>query len=187
MEYLKEIIIEDAIVRSDKILDVKGFLNEQVNPTLMNKIGEDFALQFRNYDFDAFITVEASGIAPAIFASYHMDKPLIILKKEDAIKDGVEQKRCFSYTKNKEYYLSVSKKRITDQKFILIDDFLAEGNVVLNVKEMLENNGSELLAAGICISKDFQNGYKRLTDLGFDLYCQAQVKELDPINNKVLF
>ena len=92
MDYLKKIIEDNAIVRSEKILDVKGFLNEQVDPVVMNKIGQDFALQFRNYDFDAFITVEASGIAPAIFASYHIDKPLIILKKEDEVKEGVEQK-----------------------------------------------------------------------------------------------
>ncbi|HEY4537016.1 MAG TPA: xanthine phosphoribosyltransferase [Erysipelothrix sp.] len=189
MKLLEDRINTEALVRSEDILDVKSFLNESVDPQLMNELGKDFAKRFENYEFDAFVTVETSGIAPSVFAGFYANKPLIILKKEDNLKDAERfaQEEAFSFTKNKAYYLTVSKESITDGKFILLDDFLARGSVVKNVRKLLEDNGSELVAVGICISKNFQNGYKMLQEEGFDLYAQAQLAKLDPETKTVEF
>lgn len=189
MKLLEEKIMAEALVRSEDILDVKSFLNESVDANLMNELGKDFAKRFEDYDFDAFITVETSGIAPSVFASFYANKPLIILKKSEDLKndENVAQEEAFSFTKSKAYYLTVSKESISNGRYILLDDFLARGSVVKNVRKLLEKNNSELVAVGICISKNFQNGYKMLEEEGFDLYAQAQLAKLNPKTKTVEF
>ena len=83
MKLLIDKIEQFGRVKSEQVLDVSAFLNKQVDPQLMEALGKDFADYYKDYDFDAFVTVESSGIAPAVFAALHANKPLIILKKED--------------------------------------------------------------------------------------------------------
>ena len=109
MKLLKDKIIEEGKVISDTKLDVSSFLNHQVDPELMKALGEGFAKVYKNYDFDAFVTVETSGIAPSLFASLYSEKPLVIIKKEDHLKDEsiYSQQESYSFTKDHEYYLTV--------------------------------------------------------------------------------
>lgn len=78
MKMLEKYIKEEGFVRGNQILDVSNFLNSKVDAKLMQALGKDFAERFNDYDFDVIITVEASGIAPAVFASLYLNKPLII-------------------------------------------------------------------------------------------------------------
>lgn len=189
MKELKEIILEKGKVVAPGVLDVKAFLNEVIDVDLMKKLGEDFAKQFAHEDFDAFLTVEASGIAPSVFASLYANKPLIVLKKSDHPRDEniYAQAKSHSFTKKKDYYLTVSKERIQNKRFILIDDFLAKGNVVFNTRKLLEEQGSELVAVGICVSKNFQEGYDRIQEESIPLYVQAGLEALDPKTNEIVF
>lgn len=182
MDLLKEYIIEQSFVRTDKILDVSNFLNAQVDAKLMQELGRDFAEHFKDHDFDMFVTVEASGIAPAVFTSLFMNKPLVVIKKQPKImaQDIYVQQESYSYTKDVTYYLSTKSRLIEGKRCILIDDFLAEGSVVKNVEIMLNKADATLVATGICISKNFQPGYNYLKDNGYDLYSQVQLKELIP-------
>ena len=189
MKLLKEKIETYGIVRSERVLDVSAFLNKQVDAKLMQALGQDFADYYADYDFDVFVTVESSGIAPSVFASLFADKPLVIIKKEDVLKDAENyaQQKSYSYTKNHEYYLTVQKEFIENKKVILLDDFLAQGSVALNVDKLVKSANAELVSIGICISKNFQDGYKRLREQGFDLYLQNEIKYLDVENKKVVF
>ena len=182
MDLLKECILERGFVRSEKILDVSNFLNAQVDAELMQALGKDFAEKFKDHDFDMFVTVEASGIAPAVFASLYANKPLVVIKKQSIVMDPeiYVQQPSYSYTKDVNYFLSTKSRLIEGKKCILIDDFLAEGSVVKNVEIMLKKVNASLVATGICISKNFQPGYKFLKDNGYDLYSQVQLKELLP-------
>lgn len=182
MDLLKECIKKKGFVRSNEILDVSNFLNAQVDAKLMQAIGKDFAKKFKDYDFDMFVTVEASGIAPAVFASLYMDKPLVIIKKQSRVIDPevYVQQESYSYTKDVSYYLSTKARLIRNKRCILIDDFLAKGSVVQNVEKLLDKVDATLVATGICISKNFQPGYKYLTDNGYDLYSQVQLRQLEP-------
>lgn len=182
MQLLKDIILERGFVRTDKILDVSNFLNAQVDAKLMQALGQDFADHFKDYDFDMFVTVEASGIAPAVFASLFMDKPLVVIKKQSKIMDPeiYIQQEAYSYTKDVNYYLSTKSRLIKGKRCILIDDFLAKGSVVKNVEILLNAVDATLVATGICISKNFQDGYNYLIDHGYDLYSQVKIKQLMP-------
>lgn len=189
MELLKENIEKYGIVRSERVLDVSAFLNKQVDAKLMEALGKDFAKHYQDYDFDLFVTVESSGIAPSVFASLFANKPLVIIKKEDELKDTsiYAQQESYSYTKNHEYYLTVQKEFVKGKKIILLDDFLAQGSVALNVDKLLKSVDAQLVSIGICISKNFQDGYQRLRDLGYDLYLQTEITYLDTKNKKVVF
>jgi Adenine/guanine phosphoribosyltransferases and related PRPP-binding proteins len=187
MGKLKDYITENSVVLSNKALDVSNFLNMQVDPKLMQEIGENFATYYSNYNFDAFITVEASGIAPSIMASLYLKKPLIIIKKMYKTTDTKLQQPCFSFTKNQKYYLTVDEKFIKNKKLVLIDDFLAEGNVVINVEKLLQKTNAELISTGIIISKNFQNGYKYLKDAGKDIYCLVELETLNPKTQEIIF
>lgn len=189
MELLENMIKDKGRVKSDLILDVSDFLNAQVDVELMQELGKDFAQYYADYDFDLFVTVEASGIAPSVFASLYANKPLVIIKKQDNFLDNPEivQQASYSFTKDKDYFLTVGKQFIAGKKIILIDDFLAKGSVVKNVKTMLESVDAKLVSTAICISKNFQEGYQHLSQEGFDLYVQAQVKSLDSANNIIEF
>lgn len=189
MKLLEDKIKECGFVATSDILDVSQFLNAQVDVELMQQIGKDFAEYYKDYDFDIFVTVESSGIAPSVFASLYANKPLIVIKKDQTEKDIkiFAQQACYSYTKKNAYYLTTRTKLIENKKAILIDDFLAQGSVVKNVELLLKSVNATHVATGICISKNYQPGYQKLIEEGHDLYCQAQIKSLDPETNTVEF
>ena len=189
MEQLKKSIIEQGSVRTKDILDVSKFLNAHVDAQLMSALGQDFADYYKDYDFDLFATVETSGIAPSVFASLYANKPLLIIKKEGRDMDEAiyVQQDCFSYTKDVSYKLTAKKEFLSGKKVILLDDFLAQGSVVKNVESLLDKVGSTLVSTGICITKNFQPGYKALTDEGYDLYAQVELESLDPETGIIKF
>lgn len=189
MEQLKKSIIEQGSVRTKDILDVSKFLNAHVDAQLMSALGQDFADYYKDYDFDLFATVETSGIAPSVFASLYANKPLLIIKKEGRGMDEAiyVQQDCFSYTKDVSYKLTAKKEFLSGKKVVLLDDFLAQGSVVKNVESLLDKVGSTLVSTGICVTKNFQPGYKALTDEGYDLYAQVELESLDPETGIIKF
>ncbi|MEG0328091.1 MAG: phosphoribosyltransferase family protein [Erysipelothrix sp.] len=189
MKLLEDKIKECGFVATSDILDVSQFLNAQVDVELMQQVGKDFAEYYKDYDFDIFVTVESSGIAPSVFASLYANKPLVVIKKDQTEKDSeiFAQQACYSYTKKNAYYLTTRTQLIKNKKAILIDDFLAQGSVVKNVELLLKSVNATHVATGICISKNYQPGYQKLIEEGHDLYCQAQIKSLDAETNIVEF
>lgn len=187
MELLKQRIREAGIARTEEILDVSTFFNAQVDATLMQAIGQDFADYFANHEFDAFVTVESSGIAPSVFASLAAQKPLVIIKKSQKVVDDPRyiQQESFSFTKGNAYHLTTHLDFIQGKRIILIDDFLAQGSVVTNVETLLNKADATLVATGICISKDYQPGFKKLSAAGKDVYCQVHVTGLNPETNAI--
>ncbi len=47
-----------------------SFLNHQIDPVLMNEIGKEFALRFAGEGITKIVTIESSGIAPAVWLDY---------------------------------------------------------------------------------------------------------------------
>lgn len=188
MKLLKEKIIEEGIVVSESILDVSSFLNMQVDAFLMREVGKEFAQCFADIDFDCYVTVESSGIAPSVFASIASNKPLVIIKKDHRKKETpFVQQDCYSYTKKQEYFLTVDAKYIENKRCILIDDFLASGSVVRNVEILLNKANAKLIHTGIVISKDFQDGMKLLQENGYPIVSLARIKKMDPNDGSIEF
>ena len=82
MELLKQRIMQDGRCYPGGILKVDSFINHQMDPMLMYKIGEEFIRRFEGEDFNKIVTIEASGIAPAIMVGYIMQLPVVFVKKK---------------------------------------------------------------------------------------------------------
>lgn len=182
MDLLKEKIKNDGIVINEHILKVDNFLNHQVDTKLMDSIGAEFANYFKNKHITKVVTIESSGIAPAYSTALKLNVPLIIFKKQvSAILDTETtiQTPVHSFTKNTDYILMASKKYLSENDTILIiDDFLANGEAATGAYRILKEAGSSVAGIGIVIEKSFQNGRKKLEDLGLDIYSLARISKI---------
>ena len=181
MELLKNRIREEGNAINENVLKVDSFLNHQVDPKLMYKMGEAFKEYFRNYGITKVFTIESSGIAPAVMTAMLMDLPMVTLKKQKSkiLTGDVYQETVHSFTKDTDYELTLSKKYISkDDKILIIDDFLAYGEAALGAISVIEQAGATVSGIGIVIEKSFQPGRRILEDKGYDIYSLARISRL---------
>ena len=182
MDLLKEKIKNDGIVINENVLKVDNFLNHQVDTKLMDLIGKEFADYFKSKNITKVVTIESSGIAPAYAAALKLDVPLVIFKKQSSAILDTEttiQTPVHSFTKNTDYILMASKKYLSENDNVLIiDDFLANGQAAMGAYRILKEAGSSVAGIGIVIEKSFQDGRKKLEDLGLDVYSLARVSKI---------
>ena len=81
MKLLEERILKDGHILGDNILKVDSFLTHQVDFSLMREIGKVFAEKFASAGITKIVTIEASGIAPAVFTAEALNVPMIFAKK----------------------------------------------------------------------------------------------------------
>ena len=182
MDLLKEKIKNDGIVINENVLKVDNFLNHQVDTKLMDLIGKEFADYFKEKNITKVVTIESSGIAPAYATALKLDVPFVIFKKQSSAILDTEttiQTPVHSFTKNTDYILMASKKYLSENDNILIiDDFLANGQAAMGAYRILKEAGSSVAGIGIVIEKSFQDGRKKLEDLGLDVYSLARVSKI---------
>ena len=186
MELLGQKVKEDGVVIDEKILKVDGFLNHQIDAKLMNDVGKTFYESFKDAGITKILTIEASGIAPAIMASFHFDVPCLFAKKAkpSTLKDGFYSTDIHSFTKNKTSTVIVSEEFLgPDDKVLIIDDFLANGDASLGLNDIVKQANATTVGVGIVVEKSFQNGRQRLEDAG--LYVSSLCKVASLKGNKV--
>ena len=186
MESLGRKVKEDGVVIDEKILKVDGFLNHQIDAKLMNDVGKTFYESFKDAGITKILTIEASGIAPAIMASFHFDVPCLFAKKAkpSTLKDGFYSTDIHSFTKNKTSTVIVSEEFLgADDKVLIIDDFLANGDASLGLNDIVKQANATTVGVGIVVEKSFQNGRQRLEDAG--LYVSSLCKVASLQGNKV--
>jgi len=181
MKLLQERILQEGHALSDTILKVDSFLNHQVDPKLMEEVGQAFADYFNDHGITKVFTIESSGIAPTVMAALKMDLPMVILKKQASkILDGnVIQTEVHSFTKGLDYQLTLSKNYIDeDDRILIIDDFLANGEAALGAARLVEMAGATVAGIGIVIEKSFQPGRGLLEEKNYDVYSLARLAKL---------
>ena len=159
MRLLEERIQKDGIVREGNVLKVDSFLNHQMDIKLFREIGKEFKRLFANEEITKILTIEASGIGIACIVAEFFDVPVVFAKKSKSknIAGAVYTSKVESFTHNKVYDVIVSKKFLTkEDKVLLIDDFLANGNALKGLIEIVKSAGAELIGAGIVIEIGFQ-------------------------------
>ena len=181
MKELQEKILNEGTAVNETVLKVDGFLNHQVDPVLMHNIGEDFANYFKDRGITKVFTIESSGIAPTVMTALQMNLPMVILKKQQSkiLNGEVYQTTVHSFTKVMDYELTLSKNYISsDDKILIIDDFLANGEAALGAVRLVEEAGAKVSGIGIVIEKSFQPGRSKLEEKGYEVYSLARVKKL---------
>lgn len=182
MKALQERILKDGIVISEDILKVDSFINHQVDPILMEQIGEEFASHFNNHGITKIATIESSGIAPALMTARSMGLPLVILKKQPSkvLNDNLFQTEVSSFTKETSYELTISSQFISENDHILIiDDFLANGEAATGAIRLIRKAHATVAGIGVLIEKSFQPGHEKLASQGFDVYPLVRIKHME--------
>lgn len=189
MSYLKEKIIKDGVVINNSVLKVDSFLNHQIDPVVLKEISNEFVEYFKEKEITKIMTIEASGIAPAILVAAQFDVPMLFAKKSEPstlTNENQYETNIHSYTKNLTSRVLVSKKYIQpEDKVLIIDDFLANGEAALGLIDLVEQADAEVVGVGICVEKSFQPGRQKLEDKGVDIYSICRVASLE--NNEVTF
>ena len=181
MKLLEEKILAEGIAESENILKVDSFINHQVDPELMKKMGKDIAEHYKGKGITRIATIESSGIAPALMAAEALGVPLIILKKQPSkvLNDNLLQTVVTSFTKGTSYELTLSHQFIEENDNVLIiDDFLANGEAASGAIRLLTEAGASIAGVGILIEKSFQPGRDNLIAQGVDVYSLARVSRL---------
>lgn len=185
MQQLKERIEKEGRVLPGNIIKVDGFLNHRIDTKLMQDIADEFARHFDLRQVSLILTAEASGIALAAICAHRWGKPMVFAKKakSDNIEGGLYQSDIFSYTYKKKVTLLVSKEWIRPSDHVLIiDDFLANGEAIRGLCDIVSAAGATLVGVGCAVEKGFQGGGDRLRAAGVNLQSLAIIESAEPGN-----
>jgi len=188
MKALEERILRDGQIRPGNILKVDSFLNHQIDIAFMNEMGKEFRRVFADKRVTKILTIEASGIAIASITAQYFHVPIVFAKKTKTINlDGsLYTTQVKSYTHRTTYDVVVSKKFLTsDDRVLIIDDFLANGCAARGLIDLVEQAGAVLEGVGIVIEKGFQDGGRELRENGVDVRSLAIIESM--LDNNLVF
>lgn len=186
MEELKQRILAEGKAKADGgVIMVGSFLNHQMDPKLMMHCAQEFSRLFKDMGINKIVTIEASGIAPAIMTGYQMNLPVVFIKKkmprtvDDAWKSWV-----WSFTREDEVTVCIDRNFLTrDDRILFIDDFLADGHASGSVIDLCRQSGAQIIGMGFLVEKGFANGGKFLRDHGINYHALATVTRINPDNS----
>lgn len=182
MKLLEDRIHQDGVVLPGNVLKVNQFLNHQIDPQLMYEIGQEFARLFKERPVTKILTVEASGIAPAIMAGLVMNVPVLFArkKKPSTLDDMTYTAEVYSYTKKVTNTISVDSKFLSENDHVLIiDDFLANGQAVKGMLEICRQADVKVEGVGIVVEKSFQEGADWIKGQGIRLESLARISSFE--------
>jgi len=182
MRLLEEKILSDGEAISKEVLKVDAFLNHQIDSKLMFEIGKEFAQLFANEEITKIVTIESSGIAPAVMTGLQLNVPVIFARKQKSLtlNEALLTTSVHSFTKNVTNNISISKKYLNDtDKILIIDDFLANGQAALGLVDLIHQANATVVGIGILIEKSFQSGAQKLKDLGLRVESLARIESLE--------
>ena len=188
VKLLEDRIRSDGEVLPGNVLKINSFLNHQVDPELMKKVGEEFSRLFKDSGVTKVLTCEASGIAPGVMTAYELHVPMVFARKKKpaTLNDAVYWADVYSYTKKVTNQICVEQKFLDkDDCLLIIDDFLANGEAVKGMINIANQAGAQIAGVGIVVAKTFQGGSKWIKNHGYHLEALAEIASL--ANNQVHF
>lgn len=187
MKTLVDRILKDGKCYEGGILKVDKFINHQLDPNLMKQIAVELIRRYASTEINKIITVEASGIAPAIMMGFLLDLPVVFAKKKKpSTMADMLSSTVFSFTKQREYHVCISKEYLTpEDKVLFVDDFLAYGNAAKGIMDLCKQAGAELVGMGFIIEKAFQNGREAIEAAGIRCESLAIIDSLDNCEIKI--
>jgi xanthine phosphoribosyltransferase len=179
---LKERIHSEGQNLGGGILKVDGFVNHQVDPSLMEACGQELASLFKDVGATKVLTAEISGIAPALTTAMHLGLPVVYARKSKPITmpDQVFLTLTPSHTKGRTVELIVSPEYLgAKEKILIIDDFLASGQTILGLVRLAQAAGATIVGVGALIEKSFEGGREALEYLQVPVHALAVIKSME--------
>ncbi|MEG2088167.1 MAG: xanthine phosphoribosyltransferase [Angelakisella sp.] len=183
MQLLEQRILKDGHVKEGDILKVDSFLNHQMDVALFREMGQEFFAHFGDCGITKILTIEASGIGLACVTAQFFNVPAIFAKKSRTknIDGEVLTTAVESFTHGQTYQVIVSKRFIVPgDRILIIDDFLAKGNALLGLVDLVEKAGAEVAGCGIAIEKGFQEGGAIIRGMGIPVCSLAIIDKMGP-------
>lgn len=189
MKLLEEEIRKRCKILPGNVLKVNSFLNHKIDPILLDKMADEWYEKFKNDNITKIVTIEASGIAMAILVALKFKCELVFAKKGDVVTLGdVLTASVYSFTKKKDFTISIEKGFIKeDDNVLIIDDFLANGSACEALISIIKYAKANVKGIGIAIEKGFQDGGKKLRSQGYKVESLAIVKSMDSIEQTIEF
>lgn len=188
MKELEDRIRQDGQVLPGNVLKVNSFLNHQIDPNLMMNMGKAFAEHFKDDQITKIVTVESSGIAPAVITGFQMQVPVVFARKHKSLTlvDHLYTADVYSYTKQTTNTISIDDRFVNaDDRLLIIDDFLANGQAVEGLLTIADQAQATVAGVGIVIEKSFQKGAELIQERGIKLLSLANIASLE--DGKVRF
>ncbi|MBQ4581654.1 MAG: xanthine phosphoribosyltransferase [Oscillospiraceae bacterium] len=190
MNFLEQRILKDGVVKAGNVLKVDSFLNHQMDVALLKAMGQEFHRRFAHKKITKVLTIESSGIAVAYPVAEAFGVPMVFAKKAKSINiDGdVYVAEVPSFTHKVTNQVIVSKKFLSSEDHVLIiDDFLANGYALQGLISLVEAADATVEGLGIAIEKGFQEGGKRMRNLGYHLESLAIVESMSAETGEIVF
>ncbi|MBQ9467656.1 MAG: xanthine phosphoribosyltransferase [Clostridia bacterium] len=165
MKLLEDRIIKEGEVLGKDVLKVDSFINHQIDVRFLIRLGAEFAARYRGEHITKILTLEASGIAVAAMTALHFDVPVVFAKKMASrnIGNEVYSTEVPSFTRGNVNTVYVSKKYLKkEDRVLIIDDFLADGNSLSGMIALCDQAGAAVVGCGVLIEKVFQGGGDRV-------------------------
>ena len=190
MNYLQEKILREGTVNPGNILKIDNFLNHQVDIATMRQMAWDIVNRFEGTPVTKVLTIEASGIPFATMVSNLMNVPMVYARKSLSAtgKDPKYVSRAYSFTHKREETIYVSRPFISaDDRLLLLDDFLAEGEAMNALIDIVQQAGASVAGIGVVVEKGNQKGARILTERGFRVEALAVVERMDYETQELVF
>ena len=166
---MEEKILKEGTVLPGDILKVDCFLNHCIDVPFLLEMGKEIADLYEGQGVNKILTIETSGVPIAFAAAQYMNVPVVFAKKNKSgnISDNLYSSRVESFTRKNVYDAVVSKDFLNkDDKVLVIDDFLAKGNALNGLIDIINQAEAELVGCAIAIEKGFQGGGDELRAKG---------------------
>lgn len=182
MQVLIDRIRADGENMGGGILRVDSFLNHQVDVRLMYQCGEALAARFYpRFQVTKILTAEISGIAPAAMTAMFLNVPALYARRSRPITmpKEVYSVSAPSHTRGEIVTLMISPEFLnSDDKVIIIDDFLATGSTILALDKLVRMAGAQTIGVGAVIEKIFEKGREILTARGLVVESLVKIKRM---------
>jgi len=181
VEELRERIRTDGRNLGRGILKVDSFINHQIDPILMDKVGHEMANRFADAGVNKVLTAEISGIAPALATGQALNVPVVYARKTRPVTmtGPVFVEVAPSHTKGRDVFLMVSTEFLgPDDRVLVIDDFLATGATISALVRLVRHAEAELVGIGTVVEKEFEGGRADLEALGVPVVSLAMVTDM---------
>lgn len=190
MDLLKEKIVKEGQVYPGNILKVDCFLNHQIDCTFLREVGKEFHRLFKDEGVNKILTIEASGIAIGTVVAQEFKCPLVFAKKNKTknIAGDVYSSSVESFTHSTTYNIIVSEKFLNPgDKVLIVDDFLAVGNALKGLIDLVKQSGAELAGCGTVIEKGYQHGGDALREAGIRVESLAIIDSMNDETGEIVF
>lgn len=178
---LEQRILEEGQILPGEVLKVGSFLNQQIDTKLLKDMGDEIARLFACNNVTKVLTIESSGIAIAYAAALSLGVPVVFAKKHKSsnLSGNILTSKVFSYTHQQTYDIMVSGDYIKkDDTILIVDDFLAMGNALNGLIEIVDKAGAKLAGCAIAIEKGFQGGGDALRAKGIKVESLAIIDKM---------